>query len=516
MPIVKVENAGQFGVIRDAFAHELPMGAWSDGRNVRFGDGFVERMKGHQVIYDPPSVEPYFLQPYSDGTSRRWLYAGASKLYSVSGGTHTNITRQTGAVDVDYTATAENVWSGGVLGGVALLNNGTDHPQQWGGSGKAADLSNWPTASTTRCKALRSFKYSLVAMNITEGGTNYPHMVWWSHPADPGSVPGSWSLTDAAKDSGRNNLTATPDRLIDGATLADNFYCYKESSIYRMSYIGAPDIYRFSDPISTQAGALALNCIAPFPGGHLVLGQGDIFIFNGAQVQSAISGRMRRWLQSNMDGQYYQRSFVASHPTKSEIWVCIPVTGSSIPNMALVWNWETNTWTFRELPGVHHAASGVIDATAGESFDTDTGTFEEDADAFNYTDYTQAAQRMVMADDSTKLYLVDSTKQFDGVDYSAYVVREGMDLGDSTRIKLVKSVRPRIEGSGTVYVTVGGTNDLAAATTWGAPQPFVIGSTYKVDTLQAWRYVAIKFETTAQATWRLKSFDLEFEDAGGF
>jgi hypothetical protein len=510
--LVTIPNAGQFGVIRDALPHELPVGAWSEGRNVRFGDGYVERMKGHQALYGTPSVTPYVVQPYYSGSTRFWLYGGASKLYSVTGSTHTDITR---AVGGDYTATP-NVWTANVMGGIAYLNNPTDKPQFWAGSGSAADLTNWD--ANLRCKSLRNFKYTLIAMNCTESGTNYPHMIRTSHPAEPGSVPSSWDYTDAAKDCYRNNLSATPDHLIDGMAMGNDFYLYKESSVYRLSYIGAPDIFRLSDPISTQAGALAVNCIAEFPGGHMVLGQSDIFINNGAQVQSAITGRMRRWLQANLDSQWYQRSFLTSLPTRSEIWVCIPMTGSEVPNMALVWNWETNTWTFRELPDVYHATSGVIDAVAASSIDAMTEAIDTYTDPINYTDYTQAAQRMVMA--SSELYLADSTRLFDGSNFSAYVVREGLSFPEvglgPDRMKLIKEIRPRIDGSGTVFISVGGKNDVNTATTWGTAQPFTIGSSLKVDVLQSWRYPAIKFESNTQGAWRLRSLDLEVVDAGAY
>lgn len=516
MATIEIPNCGQYGVLRDPFPRDLPLGAWSDGRNVRFGDGYVERMKGHQTVYGTPTVQPYFLLPYSTGSGRQWIYAGAAKMYQVSTTTHTNITRQTASVDVDYTATADNVWTGTVLNGIAILNNGTDVPQQYSGTGKAANLSNW--SSTVRAKAIRSFKYSIVAMHLTESGTARPHRALISHPADPGSVPSSYDSTDTTKDVTVFDLSKTSDRLIDGLSMGDQFYFYKESSVYRMSYVGGQYIYSISDPLTTSAGVLALNCIAECPFGHVFLGQGDVFLNSGGKIDSILNDRNRRWLQTSLDATYYARSFVVSHPTRNEIWVCIPRVGASVPNIAMVWNWKDNTWSFRDLPGVHHAASGVIDATVTNSIDSRTNTIDSYTDPIDFNEYTQASQRLVMADDSTKLYLVDSTKLFDGANFSAYVAREGLDFGDPTYMKLVSAIYPQFDGGtgNVVRIYVGGANDLKSAVTWGTAQDFTIGTDFKADFLQEWRYIAIKFETTEQTSWRLKSLIVEYMKTGMF
>lgn len=514
MPLYPVDGLGTIGIVRDAAPHELPPNAWSDGKNIRFSDGYVERMRGHQVIYGAPPIEPYFLLPYSMAGARNWIYAGDKKMYAVSVDTHTNITRQTAEVDVDYSATADNVWTGTDIGGIAILNNGIDVPQMWAGSGRMANLSNWDP--TIRCRALRTHKFSLVALNLTESGVDKPHRVLVSHPADPGTVPVSYDPSDATRDVVVQDLSKTDGRLIDGAGLGDHFYLYKESSIYRMSYVGGNDKYAFSDPISEQAGALALNCIARCPAGHVVLGQGDVFLNAGSSIESIINQRMRRWMQTSMDASNYGRSYLTTNPTRNEVWVCIPRLGAAVPNVAMVWNYKDNTWTIRDLPSAHYAASGVIDAIVTNSIDSRVDPIDSYTDPIDYNEYTQASARMVIASAASKLYLADSSNLFDATNFQSYVAREGLDFGDPTYMKLVTAVYPRIAGSSgnLVRVYVGGSNEIGGAVTWGAPKNFTIGVDTKVDVMQEWRYIAIKFETVQQATWRLKSYVMEYQKTG--
>ena len=204
--IIRVPNCGAAGVIKDLSQHELPINAWTDAQNIRFLDGYVNQTYGYGEVYDSAAVIPHHVLPVVISGARYWIYASLAKIYcvTVTGGAavHTNITRQTAGADVDYTATA-NGWTSTVLGGVPILNPGntTDVPQFWdlNTANNCAALTNWP--ASTYCKSMRTYRNSLMALNVTKTTTNYPYMVKWSHPADPGGVPISWDETDPTMDA---------------------------------------------------------------------------------------------------------------------------------------------------------------------------------------------------------------------------------------------------------------------------------------------------------------------------
>ena len=50
--IVPVEGIDKHGIIRDTAAVNLPVGAWSDARNVRFDDGSIFKFRGEREIFD--------------------------------------------------------------------------------------------------------------------------------------------------------------------------------------------------------------------------------------------------------------------------------------------------------------------------------------------------------------------------------------------------------------------------------------------------------------------------------
>jgi len=212
VPFVRVPNAGQVGVNKDLSTHEIPMGVWTDCQNIRFLDGMAWQFYGHGGVYSTPSVTPYHLLPITNAGDPQWIYAGASSIHNVriSGGSviHTDLSGAT------YTA-AENEWVSTVLGGIPILNNGNDAPQRWdlNLANNFTDLDNWP--ANTTCKSMRTYKNFLVALGVNKNGSDYPYMVKWSSPADPGTVPTTWDETDATQDAGETDLSEGYDIIVD-------------------------------------------------------------------------------------------------------------------------------------------------------------------------------------------------------------------------------------------------------------------------------------------------------------
>ena len=133
-------NLGSLGVLRDPPAHEIDPSALSDGLNLRMRDGCAERIVGEAQVFTTPAVTPYWVGLYATPLARYVVHAGTAAVYADDGATRANITGSAlnGVVD--------NRFSGGVLGGVLVLNNGVDKPRYWGGSGSLADLPDMTSA----------------------------------------------------------------------------------------------------------------------------------------------------------------------------------------------------------------------------------------------------------------------------------------------------------------------------------------------------------------------------------
>jgi hypothetical protein len=516
MTIVRIPAAGQYGVNKDLSQHELPVNVWTDANNIRFIDGTARQVTGYSDLYPSPSVTPYHVMPLDVSGVRTWIYCGAAKIYTVvDGPTHTNITRQTASVDVDYSAT-RNSWTSCLLGGIPILNNGADVPQAWLLTGKAAALANWP--STYTAASVRTYKNSLIALNITKAGTNYPFMVKWSHPADPGTVPTSWDITDVSKDAGESDLSEGYDKIVDGLALRDSFMIYKESSVWRMDYTGGTYVYRFQKVLGAS-GAMSKNCIAEIDGQHFVLSSSDCIIHDGQSSTSVLDQQTRRYLFTQIDATNSGRCFVFVNRIYNEVFVCYPQTGSTTCNKAMVWNYVSKTISFRDLPNANHGACGsIINTGTSSTIDGDSGTIESSTDTFDANISSLNRQLSMIASDSTKLYLLDDGTSFAGSVISSYLSRAGLSLGSPENMKLVKRVRPRIYGDTglTVNVAVGSSVDPYGTVTYQDAVAFTIGTSINIDTFCTGRYLAFKFSTGSALTWRLDSFDVDVDEVGAF
>jgi hypothetical protein len=505
-----IDNCGQ-GMNADLTPEELGNGVWTQASNIRFNNGYAERFKGSVQVFSTPLVTPYFISPYVTSTSRFWIYAGLAKVYVDDGTTRTDITGTppTGGID--------DRWTGGSINGVFILNNGVDVPMYWAGTGTLATIGGWN--ATWRAAALRPFKNYMVALGITKGANKYPNMVKWCTTLNPGAITaaGDWDETNPALDAGEQDLAETSDILVDCIPLGDTLIIYKERSMYAMSYIGAPYIFRFQR-LPGESGMLARGCAVNTPYGHVVLTAGDVVLNTGQGANSIANGMVRKYIFDNIDSTNYKRAFVTANPQKNEVWVCFPYGTSQVCNKACVWNWIDKTWAIRELTNVTYGAFGQINYTAVSSTWADTGTWDTDGSGWNENEYSPAEARLVMGHTTPLISLVDTGTTEFGALIAASAERTGMNLGDGNSVKLVKAIWPHIDGNNgaSVSIQVGASMYPDSAPTWGAAQTFTVGQSAKVDCFASGRYLAVRFINTTYSGWRMKSFGIEYEPAGAY
>ncbi len=518
-----VDNVGQLGIVTDLQPHEIPLNAWSAGRNIRFRDGYVEKFKGHSEVFATPLWAPYWLLPVPSSSNYFWLYASLAKVGATDMISHADLTR---AVGGDYGATASLNWTGDMLGGIAVITNGVDVPQMWNTPSLAtrlANLSNWNVLWT--CRIMRAFRQFLVALDVTKSGTRYPQMIKWSHPADPLTVPTSWDETDATKDAGEVSLSESGDFVVDAFSLRDIKCIYKEYTTWGMQFIGGVNVFRFYK-IFDSFGMFAPRAANEFfSGKHLVFTGDDLVLHDGQQADSVLQKRARNLLSGKVDPTNGKRSFLVTNYALSEAWACFPEIGSSQANRALVWNWKDGTVGLRDLPLASFIAAGVVDPTAtGSSWGSDSASWGSDSAAWGDRTYDPTRRRILAAIPGvTKLALLDDTQQEFSSTMTSLVERTGLGFPlkkdrppDFTTRKLLKGVWPRVEGTdgGVINIYVGSQEKIDGPVTYSPARAFVIGQTDYIDVLTEGRLHALKFESTTDIEWRLHGYDVDVVPAG--
>jgi len=523
MPKIEIYNVGSIGVNRDLPPHYLPPEAWTDSNNMRFQDRTASKIKGHEQIFGTPTVAPGFLLNVPKADTSFWIYCSLTKAYVYESGVHTNITRQTASVDVNYTAIAFNQWNGGALGGVPLLNNGIDVPQYWPSllaSTKLADLTNWP--AMMRAKILRPFGPFLVALNINDNGTLYPHMFWWSHPADPGLIPASWDYADPAYDTGRKELTDVEGgQILDALILKNLLIIYKETSTHYMRFVGGQEIMA-NDLLWASSGILASRCVTLIDQGkkHFVATADDIVQHNGQEIESVLDAKARKYLKFDLDSTNFRNSFCCHNQAQREAWFVYPSSGAEFPNKVLIWNYQYNTIQFRDFVG-NFAAPGVAVSSGAIAWNSLTDPWNSLIDRWS----EEGNRQLLIADAAnTKIFQADKTELFDSNAITSFVERiglavigrdrQGQPKADYTQRKLAKRIWPKITGTAPVTIRVGAQEDFDDAVVWSDAQIFTPGIDKYLDMEANGRLLAVRFESNSSSSWQLEGYDLDIELLG--
>jgi hypothetical protein len=527
MARVPVANVGAVGVVKDLAPHELPPEAWSDAHNVRFYDGKGVKFLGHTQVFGTPGTAPRFALEVPTAAANLWLYLGLTAAYAYNGSTHSDVTNIGGA----YSASASLPWTGGLLGGVPVIAQPADPPQMWNPATAATqlvDLTNWPAATFARI--IKPFPPYLVALNITKAAGTFLHMIKWSHPADPGTVPSSWDETDPTVDAGETELADThAGMLLDELTLGTLNILYKESSTWGMQHIGGRNIFRFY-PISGESGILATHCVSLLGDGrhHFCATGSDVIVHDGQNLTSVADRRWRRWLSNNIDTTNFVNSFTVMNLSRREAWFCFPEIGATLPTLAFTWNWGDASTGIRELKDVAFISSGIV----RETLSTDTwdggpaNTWKDDAVIWGDRSFNPHELSLLMCDPvASKFFQADTTEQLDGVNMKSYVERSGLAIAgvdrqgnpkvDPSIDKLCTEIWPRVTG-GPVFVRVGSQKTPLDEITWQTPQLFDPLTQEKVDVCVEGKYIGVRFESEGATPWELHGYDMEIEPLGRY
>jgi hypothetical protein len=507
------------GMAADLPAYMLGQNLWSGGANIAFRP-FAERSGSYASVYGSPTVKMRSLMNAVVGGVNYWLYNVVNKSWAVTGTTHSDITKGAGTLS---SVTRANQWSVGVFNGFPIANNGTDTPMYWDGdvTHDFLEVPGWPAGSVAA--TVRTFGNFIFALNLSTAGGNFPDQVKWSSAAAAGAMPTTWAAS-ATNDAGSLQLSDTAGGIIDGAPLGNGLAVYKAREAYMLEY--RPDNFVFQQRIlPIRRGVLARNCIAGYRGRHfLVTADGDAILTDGTGYESVLENRMQRYIFNQLDQSTFDAVFVAQYRKRSEIWICFPSSGSSFCDIAAVWNYKDNTWGVRDLPLISCAAAGIVSDTApAENWDADGGTWDSDTTVWNEQAAVVAEEKLLLgqpndAGANSAMLEVDKGQTANGSAITARVSKYSMDLGDPTRVKLVRGVYPYVNADPGVQlsVRVGSQMEPAGAITWSPSVTYTVGSGQRADCFAVGKYISVEFSSTANAAWQLPAFDLEYDPRGYF
>lgn len=333
------------GIASDTPPAELGEDHYSTGSNVLFRSGFAQRILGSRPVYGTLPVDPvlHILNARQD-TTNFWLFFGADEVHALETSNSDDVTPSGGLTAV----TQPWQYSSTLLSGVPVFTNGFEKPQYWAGNVVTpfTDLPDWP--NSTICKSIVAFRNFLVALDIDGPSGHFESQVKWSHAAEPGTVPASW--TPAADNlAGDAILADTPGPAYMGLPLRGSLLLYKRSGTYAMDFVGGNDVFSIRT-LFTSSGALTRHAACDVNGQHFVVTDGDMILTDGTNRRSVGQARMREYLFNQLDQDNYENLFTIYHRAKGEVWTCFPESGSQYCTQALVYDVANDAFGIRELP----------------------------------------------------------------------------------------------------------------------------------------------------------------------
>ena len=370
---VTVGALDKVGIIKDLPSYDVAPNGFTDGENIQFNEGGVRPLVKEVQIFSGPLFDPWFIEAATFGNvSTVWYYMGAAKAGLVSNFAHIDITRTSG----DYTANREQGWNGGIFQGIPVFNNGFDIPQQSDPNDPSLsliDMDNWPVG--LRFEVLRPFGTFLIGLVLNNTGIFDHQTLAWSDTSDPGEVPPNWDFADPASKAGVKTFSEKGDRLVDCLPLRNENIIYKENSIWRQRFIGGTFVFSFALAFD-EVGLLAVDCVTAFGTRHFFVSSSDLYIHNGFDISPIGHRRTKDFFFADIDPARKNFTFVQHYEQAQQIWICYCTQGSPRPDRAMIWNYEEDNLTFRDIPQVSDIAKGLLDGTVLVTWGSVTETWD--------------------------------------------------------------------------------------------------------------------------------------------
>ncbi len=398
-----------------------------------------------------------------------------------------------------------------------------DPPQSWTGT-LFEDLPNWPASSFA--DIITVVDRHVVALRVKRSGVDFdPRQVYWSQAADPGTYPNSWDETDPTTGAGKVTLAETQGEIMASALLGNSTLIYKQDSIITMRFVGGQNIFRF-DTMFSQFGALSRHAVGILERAHVVVTfEGDVILHNGSTFKSIINDRNRNLLFSNMSATYKAKTQVVVRLQDTEVWICYAdSTSTGFLNRVLVWNYQDDTWSFRDLQDFSFLAIGFIDTAAiSQVFDdapNTSTTFDTALELFDVQSSAPVFDDIAAVDaTNSKIYKMNSTEQFDGVNVVTRLERIGLPIIGRDRQggwkidldtrKYITRLHLKMRATGPIDVYIGGQEKVEGAVAWEGPFSFDPNLDTHIDFRVNTRFFAVRFESASNISWTLYGYNVE-------
>jgi hypothetical protein len=564
MPVLKIRNLGEKGVISDPPAFDLPVNYITDTLNTRYRNDKIVQTYGWDSIeldfsqfgqdykiiaaknlatfnqyglifvltnadltngvYQIPDGQ-FNIIP-TDGNLKFGLWQGQRIVLDVTGNVDVNSFKE-----INFTS----------IYGINIVNTSTYTPLKLDFSnGRMIEIKHWgewdvnePNPIPSYCEVFTNYKGFYIALNMTENGINLGNKIRWSDVINP--TPFSdvdsnfedplWHDNDPRLLSGFSFLPDESDQIKAAERMNNKLYIYCLRSVHVMNYIGGEFVFSF-DQIFSDDGAISKYCVQEVENYHFVVGLNDIYIHNGNTKKSIGQDRVKNKIYTETRDLTKIRLF--KNQKNKEIFLYYNKDDEPFSEIIAVYNYDKDKWTYIEAPE-------ISDITRGPRFNGVVRTWNDlKIEYINFnkpkwediTDVWSEWNKTTVYDDfyyispaTNKVYRADYTHKHDGAYYKSFVERIGIDLdqeiGSTYPIKIIKQALLQLRGSGPAKIKFGGSYGPVQIIKWGDYKDFTLNDRfYKVDLRTTGRYLSYRLEVDSSGFFEIDGMDVSFTERG--
>jgi hypothetical protein len=277
----------------------------------------------------------------SDGNVFVWS-GDSAKLYQLADGVFSDVSK---AGAPAYALATEETWEfvqweDTVIAASGVNAAATNNLQQLTiGGATFADLAGSPPQARHIAKV-----NDFIVVGNTWDGTDgaVPYRVRWGAKGDPTA---SWAVSAATQADFEDSLIGGwVQRIIGG----EYGLVFMERAIYRMEYIGSPQVFRFDEVLPEQG--------TPMPGSVCQMGEHVFYISdegfnvvaNGSTVRHIGADKVDQWFYDQYDNTYFYKVSSAVDPSSHRAFWTFPGEGNlgGAPNAIICYDFHNDKWSW--------------------------------------------------------------------------------------------------------------------------------------------------------------------------
>lgn len=493
---IKTVVAPSRGINKNLPKNIIKDDAWSDGNNVHFGAGYVEKVGGwrrfiaNQLDGELMAIDNF----YKFNGDNYLMFITTKRVYYYDPVNNivvdiTGDTLLTGSTDnIVFTENAQDYF---------LITNGVDPIKYWDGTMAAiADLPGLTDCdggvTSVRAKSMLFAQNFLILLNTIENGHPCPQRMRNSQIND---ITKWKKNTDGSGESFWGDLTDGVDWGSRLVPFSNYVVAYKERSIQVLSYVGG-DLVWDKRPAIIGTGLLAPRAIVDLGDEQIFIGPDNIYSFDLVDVKIAGDDIAKEFFQLLDPGKANLTAafFIEETP---EAWFSFASTTSpdGLPDKAIVYNTDTKAWSIRDLP---FTAFGYYNLIDDPIWDTDEDTWDSDDTEWDDSRSLANAPINLAGDKQGYIYVFDGNSK-DGADLDCFVRTKLFDFENPFQLKRAKRIQFMVsrEGPYNLQVRVGTAANVDEPITWGDPVLMSLDKTSPpwVDIDVTARYMMFEFAT---------------------